>query len=436
MKTLEEFLQLNARLYPDKTAVISTEGEITYSSLYARVADKVREYTQFQGKAVVFRSSQDANFLITYFAVHLAGAVAVPLEKDISDDRLNYIRNQLKDETFSTEEADILFTTGTTGKSKGVVISHETILANGDNLIQSQGFCHELTFIICGPLNHIGCLSKIFPVIMQGATLYILEGMKDINVFFHALEYPCHKIGTFLVPANIRILISLCSRRLIAHADRIDFIETGAAPISHSDMLKLCSILPHSRLYNTYASTETGIISTYNYNDGRCIEGCLGKPMKHSGFQISQDGTIVCYGDTLMSRYVVEEEDTRKILYDNAMHTSDLGSIDEEGMLHFSGREGDVINTGGYKVAPSEVEDAAMSIPCIDECICIAACHPVIGTVTKLLVKMKEGEILNKKETARYLSTKLERYKVPVYYEQVDYIQRTFNGKPDRKHYR
>ena len=79
-----------------------------------------------------------------------------------------------------------------------------------------------------------------------GGTLYLLESMKDLNAFFHALDYPCDKVATFLVPTSARILIQLASQRLSSYRDKIDFIETGAAPMSHSDMQTLCQLLPHS----------------------------------------------------------------------------------------------------------------------------------------------------------------------------------------------
>jgi acyl-coenzyme A synthetase/AMP-(fatty) acid ligase len=99
------------------------------------------------------------------------------------------------------------------------------------------------------------------------------------------------------------------------------------------------------------------------------------------------------------------------------------------------GRQDDVINIGGYKVAPTEVEDVALSLPDIKECICIAAEHPVIGVVTKLLIVSEKDEI-DKKSIARFIASKLESYKVPIYYEKVDKIERTFNGKLNRKYYR
>ena len=94
-----------------------------------------------------------------------------------------------------------------------------------------------------------------------------------------------------------------------------------------------------------------------------------------------------------------------------------------------------VINVGGYKVAPTEVEDTVMAFEGIADCICIAADHPVMGKALKLLVVMREGVPFSKRAIARHIADRLEPYKVPMLYEQVDAIARTYNGKLDRKHY-
>jgi acyl-coenzyme A synthetase/AMP-(fatty) acid ligase len=323
------------------------------------------------------------------------------------------------------------------------MVSHKAILADAENLIAGQGFTENLNFVVNGPLNHIGSLSKVYPVMLLGATLIIVDGLKDLNAFFNAFDAKGLKsevddlksFATFLVPASVRILLQLASDRLAALADRLDFIETGAAAMAQSDMETLCRLLPNTRLYNTYASTETGIICTHDFHSGPCTPGCLGRPMPHSGVRITEAGLIACTGDTLMTGYVGEPERTAQVLRDGVLYTSDLGTIDSEGRLHLQGREDDVINVGGFKVAPTEVEDAAMSHPSVADCICIAVDHKITGKALKLLVVLAENAALDKRALARFLSTRLEPFKVPMLYEQVDSIRRTFNGKLDRKSY-
>ena len=95
-----------------------------------------------------------------------------------------------------------------------------------------------------------------------------------------------------------------------------------------------------------------------------------------------------------------------------------------------------VINVGGYKVAPTEVEDAALLMAEVKDCICISAHHPITDNALKLLVVMADGMKLNKRKLALHLKERLESYKVPMLYEQVSTIERTYNGKLNRKFYR
>ena len=138
MKTLEDFLKRDASLYPDKIAIFCQGNRLTYAQLYGLVCSRSSEFLPFKGKAVVFPNTQDADFIITYLAIHMAGAVAVPLEKDCPEDRFLHIQKEVSDTTFEDAIADILFTTGTTGKSKGVMIGHQAILADGENLIEAE----------------------------------------------------------------------------------------------------------------------------------------------------------------------------------------------------------------------------------------------------------------------------------------------------------
>ena len=436
MNCLEEYIKEHGRKQPDNVAVVSGGKATTYGELCelvsARGEDLLREGVK-RGQVVCFRTTQDLGFLLTYFALHEIGAVALPLEKDISESKFQEIEKCYGAFVPPCDVADILFTTGTTGQSKGVMVSHATILANGENLIDAHGYTADHLFIINGPLNHIGSLSKIYPVMMTGGTLYLLESMKDLNAFFEAIDYPCKEVATFLVPTSARILLQLAKKRLGNYSKKIDFIETGAAPMSHADMESLCALLPHSRLFNTYASTETGIICTYNFNDGRCMAGCLGKPMKHSNVFITKSGQVACKGKTLMVGYAADDARTKEVLRDGVVYTADNGLIDEEGMLHLTGRSDDVINVGGYKISPSEVEDVAMGHSDVKDCICIGVTSAMTGSALKLLYVSRDGKDISKHDLARFINAQLERYKVPLLYERIDEVKRTYNGKLDRK---
>ncbi len=450
---MEQAIEHFAQLTPDKAAVISADETLSYSALWKRIrlrAKRLREEGIADGTPYVFVATQDADFIVTYIAVHLCGGISVPLDSSTPEERQQQIREEVSppingknplpsfrgNKWLNGKCSDILYTTGTTGKAKGVMVSKKAWTANAENLTDRLGFTSDLLFIICGPLSHLGSLSKIYPTLMNGGTLYIMESLKDLNAFFSVFQLPFPKFATFLVPSSIRMLLQVASKDLAAVAPKIDFIETGAAAITQSDMQRLCQLLPYSRLFNTYASTETGIVCSYEFSKYGCVPGLLGKPMKHSSVRIDGEGRVVCSGDTIMSGYVGSPELTAQILRGGEVFTSDLGSLDNQGMLRLQGRQDDVINVGGYKVNPLEVEEAVCSSGLVSECICLPAPHVLLGTVPKLLYVPGEGLETKPKDIADYLRGRIESYKIPLFYEAVEAIRHTYNGKPDRKTYR
>lgn len=440
--SLEQRIEHFAKHTPDKAAVICGGETLSYSCLWERIRKRAQQLTEAglcAGQPHFFLATQDADFIVTYCAVHLCDAVCVPLESSMPQERQQQIRDELNDKYSPPKGgrsvSDILYTTGTTGMAKGVMLSSEAWTANAENLIDRLGFSSELLFIVCGPLNHLGSLSKIYPTLMTGGTLYLLESLKDMSVFFSVFTLPFSRFATFLVPSSIRMLLQFARKELTAVAPKVEFIETGAAPISGHDMELLCQTLPHSRLYNTYASTETGIVCSYEFSKYGPQPGLLGTPMKHSRVRITEDGRVVCSGETVMSGYAGSPEATAQVLQNGEVYTSDIGSIDENGMLRLQGRMDDVINVGGYKVNPSDVEDAASAYGLIQDCICIPVPHIVLGTTPKLLYVPRQGQTIEPKNIADFLRGRIESYKIPLFYEAVDAIRRTYNGKLDRKAY-
>lgn len=437
--TLEQSIYHHSVATPDKVAAVCGEDSITYSQLWSSIAKRAVELETegvLPNRPYVFRSSQDIDFVVTYCAVHHIGAIAVPMEQKATDEYFDAVSAEVSACEFEEDIVDILYTTGTTGKSKGVKLSETALVSCADNFINDLQFTSDLLFIISGPLSHIASLFKMHPVLTVGGTICILDGLKDINAFFEVFDLPFKKFATFLVPASIRLIMQFSYERLCELADKIDFIETGAAPITQHDMEMLSKALPKSRLYNTLGGTEIGAVCTYNFNDGKYMEGCIGRPMKNSTVEVTPEGNIIVSGLTIMSGYVADPENTARVLKDGKIYSADLGYVDSEGLIHLKGRQGDVINVGGFKVDPSEVENAAASHQSIKDCICIAATHPVIGTVLKLLVVLADGCELDKRSIAVHIKSKLEPHKVPTYYEAVDTIQRTYNGKLDRKFYK
>lgn len=439
---LEDYVRHYAAAVPARPAAEHNGTVLTYSALWQAVerrAEELRAAGVRAGSLYPFLTEQNTDFLVTYLAVHAVGAAAVPLGHELPAAEYDAVsavcRRAVLPHAVDDGEniADVLFTTGSTGQRKGVMTSMRALLADADNLICGQGFSADTVFVVCGPLNHIGSLSKVWPVLMTGGTLRILDGLKDMNALFSAFDGK-RPVATFLVPAAIRLLLRAGGASLRRISGCTDFIETGGAAVSQSDMEAMCAAFPSSRLYNTYASTETGIVTTYDYNHNPCVSGCLGRALRHSSFAVLGDGRLTCSGDTVMSGYLDDTEGiTAQVLRGGTVYTSDLAQVDSLGQLHLTGRAGDVINIGGYKVSPTEVEDAALAAGGVSDCICAPFCSPLFGDTIKLWYVADAS--VTKQQLARWLAARLEGYKVPRVFEQVDEIKHLFNGKPDRKYY-
>ena len=432
--SVEQAISLHAATHPSTVALVVGTEKLDYGQLDCAVRRCSHSYGDLNGCLVPFRAECSVDTVVRYFGVHRAGGVAVPLERDMPAHLFAQIQASLVASKCPEGTADVLFTTGTTGRPKGVMVSHVAMLANADNLVEAQRYHPGLTFIVAGPLNHVGCLSKLYTTLFSGGTVCLLDGMKDMSAFFSAVTASEGEAATFLVPTSIRMLMTFAEDSLRKLDGRFEFVETGAAPLMQSDMDRFCTLLPHARLYNTYASTETGIIATHDYNGGLRLSGCLGKTMKHSEIVIDSLGRVVCRGRTLMTGYWNNPEQTADVLTDDGLVTNDLGFIDSEGILHLLGRNDDMINVGGYKVSPVEIENLSLASGMVEDCICLPHHHPLVGTSLQLLVVPKSMNF-SRQVLYEWLRSKMESYKLPHVIQTVDAIARTSNGKLDRKYY-
>lgn len=487
-KIVADYLYQHAEERPEKIAVVAGGA----SASYRRLAGLTRGYASYlkekgllKGDVVVVKASQTLDFVVAYLAVHTAGGVAVPVEKNVppagiqsiarflgakmaigpdaagpAGENMVYLdgANILSDARntapveFSLpgedDSSDILFTTGTTGTSKGVELAHSALVKNSEKEINAFRFRKDTVILVPGPLNHAGNLWKLWTTIMNGSTLYLLSGMTDIKGFFDALDYAGERAACYLSPSAIRTLFALTGDQIGRYDGKIDFIIAGSSAFPESDRQRLCRLLPGVRLYNGYGSSEACVLCMYEYSAEPGKVNCVGKALPNTQVFVVDDsrkvirsskdnlGYLACATDGMMKGYFNAPELTRQVLADGVIYTNDVGYIDEDGFVYIIGRADDVINVGGLKVAPTEVEEAALSIDGIEDCICVPVPHPISAQAPKLLVVMREGTAFSPREIAAALQDKLEGYKVPIKYEQVDRVARTYNGKPDRKAYR
>lgn len=482
-KSIVEALSLQAENQPDKIVVIdNNEEQISYRDLW----DEVKGFSAYlksigikKGDKVVIKSSHTISYVVSFLGTHLAGAISVPLEKSIGNDGIDDVAalmqaavviadsyesdlpvistsdvrahsKDLDDAEIvfpeSDDVADILFTTGTTGASKGVMITHRAIIAVCENVIYGAEIKTGNVYMVPNPINHAAGIRKIYVSILTGTRVVLIDGFMNLKKFFkYAKEY---KVTSILMPPSaIRLIMMMAKKNMAELQDQLDHIHSGSAPLSDADKERLREALPNTRLYFGYGSSEAGCSALYDYNKYSDLMNCSGKPNVNADIFIvdenrnriesSKDnpGTVAVKGPMNMKGYYNEPELTASVLQDGVVYTTDLGYL-EDGFLYILGRQDDVINIGGLKIAPTEVESVALKYKGISECICYAPVDKKGNMSIAMNVVLEKGAELDQKDFRRFMEESLESFKIPKTVTLVDEIAKTYNGKIDRKVYR
>ncbi len=470
----------HAEAQGEKLCLADEKCEVTYSeykSLICRLAAVLKNEGISKDDKVVIEASQTVEFLGMELALQLLGAVFVPLERNCSKEKALRVAQaaeaslvimlketepaegirlitmkeiteaaqsatELSDYSLPEKEdmSELLFSTGTTGKEKGIIITHKNDIALAENVIHGVKLLKDNVELIPSPLNHSHGLRRYYGNMVQGATVILVSSVMNVIGFFGMMDkYGVNSID--LVPTALSVLLKLSKGKFAEYKDVLRYIQFGAAPLSDNDKKIIRELLPNTHLYNFYGSTESGCICIYDFNDGVDKPKCIGKPAHNAKIIIVDDdrneivssenntGLLASFGDMNMSGYWKDEEETAKALINGGIYSNDEAYYDGDGDIILLGRKGDVINVGGNKVSPDEIEDVTKKHPSVADCGCIGVKDELKGSVPKLFVQVKAGAEFDAIAIRRHLQNNLEPYKVPNLIVQIDKIPRSFNGK-------
>lgn len=483
MRTAIEKIREHAMNFPERLAVVFEEGTLTYGQLWEsslRLSDFFRRSGVGKGDCVVCQSVYTRWYAVVCYAAHLCGAAFVPVDKNVSGEIIAQTARQLNARcvvakqkmpdsglwlTFSELEgcmesgsvdadvtmpglddpACIMFTTGTTGKPKGVVLSHRSLTASGDVRYETGLLSEGNVFLTIVPVNHVAPMWRLFAHGYYGGTVIYLDGILKLKKMYEYIE----KYGVttlYLPPSAIGAIAQFGSDRLARYADQIQTMGIASAAISETQVQFITQALPKTMILFKYGASEFGWVCGCRLRgDGSVPVNCIGKPHPQVCVRIVDDnmqdvptgehGILIAKSDMNFSGYWNNPELTQQSLYDGFVVSSDLAYFDKAGNVYLAGRRDDIINIGGLKVFPTEIENEAEKIPGVTECICFKVPDTITGQAAKLLLVMSEASDMTLAQLRRELMQKLDPYKVPKYIEFVGHIERTANGKPNRKHY-
>ena len=294
---------------------------------------------------------------------------------------------------------------------------------------------------IFGPPNHFGVLFITFATLAAGGTVVISQGVTDLEDLFHAEEtYGVNAV--FATASAYRILHTLCRESFADFAQKINDVKTGGEKCGAAMQQALLEWFPHARYSIFYGSTEGGLISVRTFATDSVSENCVGRLLDGvSAVTLGADGQVLAQGEigTLqistpygMKGYLGQPQCTEKEITISVGDTGYLKDIE----LYLLGRTDGTIISGGLNIRPEEVEEAAVEMPEIAACVCVGKPHRVLGTAVCLYVVWQAERPFDEFAIKKYLSTKLEPYKLPRRIRQTEALRKTASGKIDRQYYK
>ncbi len=463
--TLLEAVDAHARRNPDQVALDLPDRS---SLTYAAVVDEVRRVAAGlagrgvgAGDRVLLRASSDPGFVVGYLATHAIGAIAVPLDPGLPRARRDLIeslvgpvatldghqpaprRGRAVDPAPPAPDApaDILFTTGTTGVPKGVVLSHRNLVASVRNINAFVGTRSDDVEAIALPLSHSFGLGRLRCALWAGARIALVDGFGRPKRLFATID-DLGVTGLALVPAAWALLRSLSGDRLGAFSGQLRYLELGSAPMSPAEKGRLAELLPTTRICMHYGLTEASRAAFQEFHEDADRLDAVGRPGPHvriavkdaSGHDMpaGEEGEVCVAGDMVTAGYWDDAAATVRAFHGEWFRTGDLGVLDESGTLVLVGRLTELINVGGKMVAPAEVEAAMSHVPGVVDCVCVEAPDPTSGA-TVLARVVGDPEAVDLAGVRHVLRNLVEAYKIPTRLEFIERVPRTSSGKIQRR---
>ncbi len=500
---VNDFLRRAAKLYPDKTGVVDGARRFTYRELQARahrLANALRGLGIGKGDRVCILSPNSHFFLESFYGTSLIGAILVPLNYRLVAADHEYILNHagvsavLVDPEYAgvvdgirarlrtvrhwiaatydgaapagwtdwyaligaapadppppvaLDENDVVsinYTSGTTARPKGVMMTHRNCYVNAYNLIAHLGIRHDDVELWTLPMFHCNGWGGVYALTAMGGTHVVLRAI-DAKLIF---ELIARESVTFacMAPAVLRAILDYPDKAQHAIRTRPRFTVAGAPP--PAAFIERLETELGWQFIQIYGLTETAPLLTVSGPDHytraddwarRAHAGVEGigvevqvlddeaRPVPPDGVSV---GEICARSNVVFAGYWEQPDETARAIRDGWFHTGDLAVWDAVGNVHIVDRKKDVIISGGENISSSEIEDALYQHPAVLECAVIGVPHDKWGETPKALVVCRPEHTPTAEDLIAFCRTHLAHFKCPTSIEFIPELPRTATGK-------
>jgi long-chain acyl-CoA synthetase len=478
---VRELINSAALLYGDRPVIRFDGEDLTYGDfidLIDRLASAFRERGLKPGDRVMILAKNSPEWITSYFAALTCGGVAVPVNPALTTNEVGYIishaaptiamvdpetADSLQDKVphiitlgkhgswldivasqqplravvprSDSDLAVIFYTSGTTGRPKGVMLGHGAVLANANIVRSLYRLSPSDRTLVTGSLSFIySIMTNCTSSISAGATIHLLERFHP-ELVLRAIE--AERITLFLgVPTMYVMMLGWAKDKSVDTAS-IRLTVCSGASLPWNLLLSVRERFGWT-LLDLWGMTEGTPITSYALDEeprqdscGHAVAGCGVRVIDTEDHDLApgEVGEVLLSGPPVMLGYYNNPEATAETLQHGWVRTGDLGKLDTDGFLSIVGRKKDLIIRGGANIYPTEVEDALYGHPAVAECAVIGRPDQIYGEIVEAVLVFKDGRAATTNELVVHCKERLADYKIPTIFEVVDALPKGPTGK-------
>jgi fatty-acyl-CoA synthase len=466
-----------ARMSPERVAVVYEDTAWNYRQLHeraTRLAYALAARGVRHGTRVAYLGPNHPTFLEALFAAGLLGAVFVPLNWRLAPAELTYIlqdsgteqlitaqpstldvpatmtlgeeyeaslagsrTDQIDEAVDPDEPCLILYTSGTTGKPKGAVLSHANIVWNSLNLLVDVDVTSDEVTLVAAPMFHVAALNQtVLPTLLKGGCLVLMSsfdpGRALALIAAHRVTFLFGVPTMFLTMAHhpdwagadlSSVRSAICGGAPIPAAVISPYQQRGVTFMQGYGLTEAAPGVLFLRKDDSVRKAGSAGTAAF-FTDVRLV-----RP-DGTDAEAGEPGEILVQGPNVMAGYWGRPAETEAVLSaDGWLRTGDVGVTDDEGYIWIRDRTKDLIISGGENIYPAEVEDALHQHPAVAECAVIGMPDPHWGEVGRAVVVLREGTDVPGADLLEFLDGRIARYKIPKSVVFADALPRTASGK-------